>query len=639
MIAHGGLAGFAFFAPTVRAHHSGTWHLSELNLRWVGAAVAALAVWYGVVLVARWVTRPAMPKGAPATMDLRPESPALVEFLVGEWEPGRSAVVATLIDLAARHLIEFQQVGQDPKSTVIRVPQNAANGVAAPRDVPLLPYEQRVLHRVQALATGGVVPAGALAQGTEAQDRAWWKAFAKQVVADAKQRGLSRDRFRPALRLVLAVLALGPAVLVAAAVFASGGRGDAPFAAAGAVFLVALAVVGALQGQRETPDGRAACAHWLGVRAWLGADEVFPTLPPASVTMWDRYLAYGAAVGVARTASATLPFGPRDEHRAWSTFGGAWHEVRLRYQPVRRRRLRHPGWTAVGAAFWAAAWSAAIKGLIVLDGRSYSAIPRATESLVLFGAGVAAGLIALRNFLILIAASHDLLARAEITGEVVRLRHVSGEDRNTYHAAIDPGGVRRVLAWPLRYEVYQKLNEGDTVKAVRGSWSGYTYSIDVTTASGRGRVFEADGEALDSAAADGAAALFTAPVPDPGDLVPCDEAAAILGVPLTERAQASTPTLPVFNARVRIYQTTRGANGSNGSGRVVVQSATGPVARRLFSVFARNGQPLPGLGEEAYTRDQTVAVRRGETIVIIRVAGAIAADAPQRLASAAVARL
>jgi hypothetical protein len=59
----------------------------------------------------------------------------------------------------------------------------------------------------------------------------------------------------------------------------------------------------------------------------------------------------------------------------------------------------------------------------------------------------------------------------------------------------------------------------------------------------------------------------------------------------------------------------------------------------MFAVFARHGQPLPGLGEEAYARDQTVALRRGETIVIIRVAGAMADDAPRRLASAAAVRL
>jgi len=635
--AAGGPGRLAGLIPTyTNTHRSGAWHLRELSVPWVGAAVAALAIWYGVVLATRWATRPAMPKSGPSTMDLRPEPPALVEFLIGEWEPGRSAVVATLIDLAARHLIEFQQVGPDPKSTVIRVRQDVA---ASTQDTPLLPYEQRVLHRVQALTSGGVLPAGALAQGTESQDRAWWKAFAKQVVIDAKQRGLSRDRYRPGLRLALGLLALGPAALAGAAVLASGGHGEGPIATAGGVFFVALAVVGSLQGQRETPDGKAACAHWLGVRAWLGADEVFPTLPPASVTMWDRYLAYGAAVGVARTASAALPFGPRDEHRAWSTFGGAWHEVRLRYQPVRARRLRRPGWTAVGAAFWTAAWSAAIKGLIVLDGKSISGVPRSTESLTLLGVGVIAGLIAVRNLLILIAAVHDLIVRDEITGEVVRLRHIQGEDSSTYHAAIDPGGVRRVLAWPLRYEVYQKLNEGDTVRAVRGSWLGYTYSIDVTKASGRGEVFEADDEMPSSAASGGVTALLTSAVPDPGDLVPCEEAAAILGVPLTDRSRAAAAAVPLLNARVRVYQTGHGSNGSNGSGRVVVQSATGPVARRMFAAFARHGQPLPGLGEEAYARDQTVALRRGETIVIIRVAGAMADDAPRRLASAAAVRL
>lgn len=68
--------------------------------------------------------------------------------------------------------------------------------------------------------------------------------------------------------------------------------------------------------QRDTPAGRAAAARWLGVRAYLGQNEVFPTLPPASVAIWDRYLGYGAALGVAAAAVHALPMGAEDDHLA-----------------------------------------------------------------------------------------------------------------------------------------------------------------------------------------------------------------------------------------------------------------------------------------------------------------------------------
>jgi hypothetical protein len=67
------------------------------------------------------------------------------------------------------------------------------------------------------------------------------------------------------------------------------------------------------------------------VRDYLGRNEVFPTLPPASVAIWDRYLGYGAALGVATAALRALPMGAEDDYRAWSTYGGRWRVVKVRY--------------------------------------------------------------------------------------------------------------------------------------------------------------------------------------------------------------------------------------------------------------------------------------------------------------------
>jgi hypothetical protein len=47
--------------------------------------------------------------------------------------------------------------------------------------------------------------------------------------------------------------------------------------------------------------------------------------------VWDRLLAYGVALGVARAAAVALPIGPGDPAWAWSRASGEWRHVRIRY--------------------------------------------------------------------------------------------------------------------------------------------------------------------------------------------------------------------------------------------------------------------------------------------------------------------
>jgi predicted membrane protein DUF2207 len=61
--------------------------------------------------------------------------------------------------------------------------------------------------------------------------------------------------------------------------------------------LVAIVVLVWGHGQTLTPEGRAAAAHWLGVRRFLDEQDNLDDLPPGAVAVWDRYLAYGAALG------------------------------------------------------------------------------------------------------------------------------------------------------------------------------------------------------------------------------------------------------------------------------------------------------------------------------------------------------
>src|SRR6266849_5460692 len=93
------------------------WRFSDLNLVLLGATAVAIAAWFVLLVIVKAATRPRMPDAGPRTMDLRPETPAVAEFLTGGWEVGGGALQGTLIDLAARGVFGFDQVGPDPRNT------------------------------------------------------------------------------------------------------------------------------------------------------------------------------------------------------------------------------------------------------------------------------------------------------------------------------------------------------------------------------------------------------------------------------------------------------------------------------------------------------------------------------------------
>ncbi|MFD0632929.1 DUF2207 family protein [Catenulispora yoronensis] len=348
------------------------------------------------------------------------------------------------------------------------------------------------------------------------------------------------------------VAALVPATLAAVAAAKSRSNGDGNGGLFGAVMIGALLVVGSLTGERETKAGQEVCSAWLGLRDWLAADEQFRRLPPAAVAIWDRYLAFAAGFGIARKTVGALPLGARDERRAWSTYGGVWHEVRLGYVVATERRVRHPKRSVVIALRRIGACLVLVPGLVWIavhkhwfvrlplthgtDVKVFTTIGVAVvcvivsvslynvgsrpskgqvfaiafyllapSALLWFGSHnltikdfevshtyVGYGVIALSTLLLLVTAWNlvllfgalaDLALRDTIVGEVVRIRQRS-EDR---HLAVDPGGVAKVMAWPVPTGAFWSVDEGATVSVQRGRWFGYVYDVSVTTASARGR--------------------------------------------------------------------------------------------------------------------------------------------------------
>jgi Predicted membrane protein (DUF2207) len=420
----------------------------DVDLALLGLAAGALWLAGAAFMYAR--RHPAEPSVGPRTLDLGPEPPAVANFLVSDFKVTPDAIPATLIDLAARRIVEVEQRG--PGVFYIRLRTD-------PRG-PLTAYEQRVLAHLRKVASDGVVPAEALTTGTEDESGRWRKAFAGEVVADAKARGLSRDAFG---ELELTLLG-GAAVVPAVAVIPAGG-----WEAALTVMAVAVAIVGWIRSrfpQRETPAGLEAASRWLGVRAELAENEVFESYSPLTVPLWDRLLAYGAAMGVASGASGPLPMGAESDTHAWSSHGGRWRPVRVSYP-----RLWPPGWGLEPVAALVGGAVVAVAGGLALNSQGERLAESAREgwsdvvsmatlavlcAAVLLGVAVAA------------MAFRDQWASIEVTGPVLRLRALGGDDPR-YYVAVDDGSSREIRAWRVSRRQYWGMKQGQivTVAATR----------------------------------------------------------------------------------------------------------------------------------------------------------------------------
>jgi len=444
----------------------------------VGLGALSVGAWLGLYAVMLLVTRPRGVAAAPATQDLGDEPPAVASLVGNGWDLTEDAAEATLLDLGGRDILEFRQPANDPTHTTVHILQSNPTG--------LLPYERRVFDRVSGLAVGGLLPLTALTFRDQKQAQAWWKGLRGEVVADARARGLSQRRFG---RTQIAILTAGAAVAAAGIAVAVGhyafrGDDDDPIGtiiAAGVVgFLVLAGIGGRNVGERDTPAGREAAARWLGVKAWLRAHDSFAELPPSAVAVWDRYLGYGAALGATRVSSRVIDLGMGNRRLVWSSFGGTWHRVRVRYpkfwprygRPVPILVLRAVLALAVGYALvrW---WRPAISELSDLD-----SVRRFAGPLSPAGFALGVGLLGYGAYAI-VRVVVDAIVPVRLTGQVLWIevwRQTARKEDSPpkpwlHYIAIDDGRSDRTVAWGLPSDYALVCDTGQTVTVTIRRWS------------------------------------------------------------------------------------------------------------------------------------------------------------------------
>jgi hypothetical protein len=426
-------------------------------------ASAIAAVLFAVFFVVRWaMSFPDLPPAAPETTELGPERPAVANLLVNRCKVTSAAPAATLLDLVARRHLDLFGVG--PDRFVVRV--NRRDGAE------LVEHEERVLALVREKATGGSAPLEAIELDADEAD-SWMQKFATSVFDDAKAQGLLRSRWARAdwigfgLLAAIALGLLGFAFVVAdlSVPDQDGSSSSSPglwyFGVAGFAWLGVMSGISWFGSQRYSRAGEAAASHWLGVRRHLLHDQAFGDTPPSGVAIWNRLLAYGAAVGAAHGAVNAIPLETEDPEIAWSRVGGTWHEVRVEYPThfghaqrplaaICQGLIRSVGFGALAFVLLPIvtdlAWSAAADA--IGDGATGTALVVGLVIAALAGTvGVTLVVLFADGLVRFWRGVADLRATEVVEGEVVKHHTTTTRQEETLHwFAVDPGGVDEVLA-------------------------------------------------------------------------------------------------------------------------------------------------------------------------------------------------
>jgi hypothetical protein len=452
--------------------------MAPIAISIVGTGLVLLG-WYAIVAGYAWFTRPRDLEPGPATDQLGPEPPAVVNLLVTRCELTQDAADATLLDLAARHIVEFYQPGLDPAALLVKVRN--------PEPTGLNPYELRVFDRVKALAPEEFVPLTDITKQLADGGPAWFMQFRSEVIADAANRGLIRVRRFGSWAILISILA-GMAVAGLAVLPFQREVGDSAENAIAAAsvpgwfcatvfiaFALILVAVSLLRTPTQTPAGRTIGSGWLGLAAFLSEHRSLADLPPAAVAVWDRYLSYGVALGVNPVASKAIDLRVSRRVQLRSYYTGTPRLVVVRY-PRGRFAYTQAGvrllWSIGTLMFWGATgW------VLLRTGRAWPFPIRATIVVLL-------SVMVLRGFWVLLHSLYVKLVPLTVTGQILARHPFRVGAPGTFgwfELVIDDGRHDTTRPWLIRADKLGAVSIGDTVRVRGQRWTHHALEVTVVS--------------------------------------------------------------------------------------------------------------------------------------------------------------
>jgi hypothetical protein len=395
-----------------------------------------------------------------------PEPPAVVSLLAGRLDA--LGYRATLLDLAARGWFWLDGQGGGPVMCVLG---------ETPPDAELTGYERLAYGHVVTRAGGRRdVPAAALSDGFAADAASggasgtsgtvrisgtgggavadakdiFMAAFREEVIADSRQRGLTRPRLSEPAGCLLWVAAFVPAVACGLALHAH--RSHAYWIPVAGFLALCVVTSIAVKGEKLTPAGRAALRGWRDRCPGPVATTFAPGQRPG------REVAYAAALGRATPAVELFsgtPGQPRGK-AIWSGYGGSWRQITLGDPQPRGVLNVGSVMLSIVAVVLVALLPATIVTAVVAHGELRAA-----------AFGVLACDVAIALWLG--AKDASVPAFAEFDGQVVEawLEEESGENSaSTYPClAIDDGVRDRAWVFAVTAEQYRRFAPGMLVHA------------------------------------------------------------------------------------------------------------------------------------------------------------------------------
>jgi hypothetical protein len=541
------------------------------------AAVAAVGwlLLFAVLLAVPPPSRPRLDGNRPEQALPGDEPPAVISLLAGQFD--RCGFGVTLMDLAARGWFRFSGPAGPPGPAGAWGPAGPVMCVVSAEKPPgpLTPFERRVVaHAALRAGARGEVPAPALSDGFEGGEAEFMKAFGDEVETDARQRGLTRSRLSPGRIALLCLLLLVPAGALLPAIEASSHHHVLAYVGL-AYFVLAGLTIKIGTGRRRSAAGRAALRRWRAAAATPGGDS--------------RLEAYAAALGAAPASVAI--FTQPGKNMVWSGYRGSWQQL-----PVEKNTWPWPRAVVFLLAIICAP-TLYFLGVFWLFAHGMAGLAERAIGLVV------AGVVAWVAWL----ASKTVLPRfAEFDGQVVRQTFVKGGDESPdeYHVVVDDGV--RATAWDFDVGSvpYRRLPPGTFVHVRVNLRSRKQVTVEPVEPPAVVRQLAEVAAEQQRAARDG--------LPDPASLVTADEAAYVLGAPVTGEH------IPNPAGQTLTWQP---AGKAEPVLRIVVRKDSQPPGGRPMPPGARL---VPGVAD-GYLLDGSAWLHMKPLMVIIGIRGTAAA--------------